>query len=95
LGHQTWHQVYGYAGLGADACARHEARAFVARYQGKDILFLSSKCDYEAFVKKFGRVEEFDETSEYSDWTFWTYARRAREIFGPPGEPIIQQLSGH
>jgi hypothetical protein len=76
-------------------CARHGARVFVARYQGKDFPFLSAKFDYEAFMRRFGRVEEFDETSEYGDWTFWTFARRAREIFGPRGEPVIRQLSRH
>jgi hypothetical protein len=46
---------------------RHEVRAFVARYPGKGIDFLMENFKIEAFVKKFGRVEDFDLNSEYQD----------------------------
>jgi Reverse transcriptase (RNA-dependent DNA polymerase) len=74
---------------------RYEVNAFVARYPGKSIDFLIDNFDVEAFIKKFGRVEDFDANSEYQDWTFWTYARRAAQEFGPRGQPILQQLRSH
>jgi hypothetical protein len=74
---------------------RHEVRAFVARYPGKDIDFLVRNFRIEEFVKKFGRVEDFDLNSEYQEWTFWTYARRAARQFGPRGQPIYHQMRGH
>ena len=74
---------------------RHEVRAFVARYPGKGIDFLMDNFKTEDFIKKFGRVEDFDLNSEYQDWTFWTYARRAAREFGTRGQPIYRQMSGH
>jgi hypothetical protein len=74
---------------------RHEVRAFVARYPGKGIDFLMENFEIEAFIKRFGRVEDFDLNSEYQDWTFWTYARRAARDFGARGQPIYRQMRGH
>ncbi len=74
---------------------RHEVRAFVARYPGKDIGFLLAKFKLEDFVGRFGRVEDFDLNSEYQDWTFWTYAHRAAREFGTEGQPIYRQMRGH
>ena len=74
---------------------RHEVRAFVARYPGKSADFLVDNFNVEAFMKKFGRVEDYDSNSEYKDWTFWTYARRAARQFGPRGLPIYRQIRGH
>jgi hypothetical protein len=71
---------------------RHEVRAFVARYPGKDINFLLSNFKVDDFVTHFGRVEDFDLSSDYKDWTFWTYARRAAEEFGVTGQPIFLQM---
>jgi hypothetical protein len=71
---------------------RHEVRAFVARYPGKDIEFLLTNFKVEEFFSRFGRVEDFDLNSDYQDWTFWTYARRAAEEFGRPGQPIYRQM---
>ena len=68
---------------------RHQVNAFVARYPGKTIDFLIENFDIEAFIRKFGRVEDFDANSEYQDWTFWTYARRAADEFGPKGHPYL------
>ena len=75
--------------------ARRSARAFVARYPGKDITFLNENFDIEAFVKKFGRVENFENNPSYRTWTFWTYARRAANVFGQKGQPIHRQLRKH
>jgi len=74
---------------------RHEVRAFVARYPGKDLEWLMSNFNVEEFVKNFGRVEEFDKSMSCENWTFWTYARRAHKVFGPPGNNIIHQLKRH
>lgn len=74
---------------------RHEVRAFVARYPGKSKEFLLDKFDLEGFVKRFGRIEDFDPDSDAEDWTFWTYARRAAQDFGSRGKPIYKQLRGH
>ena len=75
--------------------ARRSASAFVSRYPGKDLDFLIDNFDIESFVKKFGRVEDFDKSSDYRTWTFWTYARRAAEVFGEQGRPIHRQLRRH
>ena len=75
--------------------ARRSTRAFVARYPGKDITFLKQKYDVDTFVKKFGRVEDFEENPSYRTWTFWTYARRAAKVFGQKGHPIHRQLRNH
>lgn len=75
--------------------ARRAANYFVARYPGKDISFLVENFDIDAFMKKFGRVEDFENHPEYRAWTFWTYAKRAADIFGPQGQPIHRQLRKH
>lgn len=75
--------------------ARRSASAFVARYPGKDIAFLIENFDVDAFVKRFGRVEGFENNRDYRTWTFWTYARRAAEIFGQKGQPTHRQLRRH
>jgi len=75
--------------------ARRSASAFVARYPGKDLDFLIENFDVESFVKKFGRVEDFDKSPDYRTWTFWTYARRAAEVFGEQGRPIHRQIRRH
>lgn len=75
--------------------ARRAADAFVARYPGKDITFLIENFDIELFTKKFGRVEDFDNSPDYRTWTFWTYAKRAADIFGRKGQPIHRQLRKH
>jgi len=74
---------------------RHEARAFVARYPGKSIDFLIDTFNFEGFVARFGRVEDFDPHASHEDWTFWTYARRAAKEFGPVAQPIYHQVNGH
>jgi Reverse transcriptase (RNA-dependent DNA polymerase) len=74
---------------------RHEARALVARYPGKDLRFLQSAFDLNDFAQRFGRVEGFDSNTDYRDWTFWTYARRSAEIFGTRGTHILRQLRNH
>ncbi|MDR3440857.1 reverse transcriptase domain-containing protein [Telmatospirillum sp.] len=74
---------------------RHEARAFVARYPGKTIDFLTDNFNIEAFIARFGRVEDFDPQTSHGEWTFWTYARRAASEFGLIGQPIYGQISRH
>lgn len=73
--------------------ARYEARAFLKRYNGKDLDFLIDHFNYKEFEGRFGRVEDFENVCEYRQWTFWTYARRAANIFGQPGRKILKQLS--
>ena len=69
--------------------------ACIFSYPGKDIDFLVEKFDVEAFVKRFGRVEDFDNSPDYRNWTFWTYARRAAKLFGQNGRPIQRQIRRH
>jgi hypothetical protein len=72
----------------ADSCSR--------RYPGKDALALKSTFNYEEFIKRFGRVEDFAESrKDYKKWTFWTYATRAVKEFGTIGKPILHQLRKH
>lgn len=73
------------------SAARRAANA--RRYPDKDALQLTSLFNYQLFVKKFGRVEDFFEKGhEYHNWTFWTYAKRAIDVMFPLGRPIQNQL---
>ena len=74
---------------------RRAASALVARYPGKDFDFLIKSFDEAAFIQRFGRVEDFDNSPDYRTWTFWTYARRAAGVFGSRGMPILRQLRQH
>jgi hypothetical protein len=74
---------------------RQAAYAHISRYHGKSLSFLINSFDLDRFVQDFGRVEGFDSNTEYQDWTFWTYAKRAGEIFGLMGSPILRQLRNH
>jgi hypothetical protein len=71
------------------------AHGIVARYPGKDKVFLISRFNLDKFMQHFGRVEDFEENRDYRKWTFWTYARRAGEVMGPLARPIFGQLSRH
>lgn len=73
----------------------HEVRSFIARYPGKDREFLLSNFNVEELIKKFGRVEDFDDSKTCEDWTFWTYARRAADVFGENGRNILMQVKNH
>jgi hypothetical protein len=75
--------------------ARAAAYKHVARYDGKDIDYLLERFNVEDFTKKFGRVEDFEDDGDYRSWTFWTYARRAAEVFGSIGQPILRQITEH
>jgi Reverse transcriptase (RNA-dependent DNA polymerase) len=76
--------------------ARRDAEACARRYPDKNLQQLKILFNYERLIKKFGRVEEFDATDrEYRKWTFWTYAKRASQVFGVPGRPILRQLRKH
>ncbi|SHK32154.1 Reverse transcriptase (RNA-dependent DNA polymerase) [Roseomonas rosea] len=74
---------------------RKEAMTFIRRYPGKDVEFMVKNFNVDQFVKRFGRVEDFDHSSECEDWTFWTYARRAQKAFGTRGIKIMHQLKRH
>ena len=74
---------------------QHEARALVARFPGKGAGFLTVHFDLDKFVQKFGRVEDFDANTDWRNWTFWSYARRAADLFGDRGRPILRQVRGH
>ena len=77
------------------ATHRH-VRACIRRHPKLDASGIKSRFDCNALIKNFGRVEDFGEHSaDYRSWTFWTYARRAAEIFGATGQPILRQLSRH
>lgn len=73
---------------------RREAIMLVKRFPGKSLKFLQSKINSEEIEKRYGRVEGFDPKNA-KNWTFWTYARRATEVFGPVGRPILNQVRGY
>jgi hypothetical protein len=76
--------------------ARRDATVLAKRYPDKNAEQLRSLFNYERLISQFGRVEDFGEKQrDYRNWTFWTYARRASEIFGPLGKPILRQLRRH
>lgn len=76
--------------------ARRDANAAARRYPDKDAPALRTLFNYERLIKRFGKVEDFEEKQhEYRNWTFWTYANRASKIFGPLGKPILRQLRNY
>jgi len=72
--------------------ARSYADATVRRYPGKDYAELCRTFNFEQFIKKFGRVENFEPKSAKSQWTFWTYVSRSTAVFGPQGKTITSQV---
>lgn len=66
--------------------------ALVARYPGKDGAFILAQFDVDRFMRRYGRVEEFDENAAYNEWTFWSYASRSVEVMGEYSLPIYRQL---
>lgn len=75
--------------------ARRQAAKHVARFHGKDKVWLNDNFDFHDFEKRFGRVRDFESVTTNRGWTFWTYAKRAAERFGDLGKPIIKQVSGY
>jgi hypothetical protein len=76
--------------------ARRSAIREVRRYPDKDAAYLKNNFDYERLIERFGKVQDFiDKHDEYRSWTFWTYAKRAYEVLGPIGGPILRQLRRH
>ena len=72
------------------------ADSYARRYPDKDAGTLKLMFNYEEFIKRFGRVEDFAESrKDYKKWTFWTYATRAVKEFGMIGKPILRQLRKH
>lgn len=74
--------------------ARAVAHGLAARYPGRTADFVFRQLDLNAFMKKFGRVEDFEGNEDYALWTFWSYAKKAAQVFGPVGTQIFQQLKG-
>lgn len=72
--------------------ARGYADATVKRYPGKGYAELCALFNFEEFMKKFGRVENFEPSSAKSHWTFWTYVTRSTAVFGPRGKTISAQV---
>lgn len=73
--------------------SRRMAMTCARRYPNKEVSDIKKIFSYEALLKKYGKVEGFKERSvDYKNWTFWTYVRRASEVMGPLGLPIIGQL---
>jgi hypothetical protein len=48
-----------------------------------------------AIFQKYGRIEEFDDSSDYNRWNFLTYAKRAATIMQPLNNIIIHQLRNY
>lgn len=72
--------------------AKREAYAAVRRYPNKDEQQLLAAFKFEDFMKRFGRVENFENVTDPRRWTFWTYVTKAREIFGSEYEAIGRQM---
>ncbi|OWJ55908.1 reverse transcriptase domain-containing protein [Inquilinus limosus] len=77
------------------SAAKVVARKQVKRYKNKDLKYLLEKFDHSAFMKRYGRVLDFEVESDYRDWTFWTYAKRSIDTFGALGSPISNQLRNY
>lgn len=76
--------------------ARRDANTCARQHPTKGSDDLKAIFNYERLIKRFGKVEDFQEKQEdVKSWTFWTYARRAADIFGPLGSPILGQLKRH
>ncbi len=76
--------------------ARRAANIFVQKNPKMDAGALLKNFNYEELIKRFGKVEGFQEKKgEFRNWTFWTYAKRASEVFGDQGSPILKQLKRH
>lgn len=73
--------------------ARAVARAHVRRYSDRTPGELLASFDYDSFVRRFGKVEDFEDfANDKRKWTFWTYANKAMQIAGKRGRPIRRQL---
>lgn len=73
----------------AAGIAANSRRRFVGKTDGE----IWDLVDKEAFLRRFGRVEDFEEKANCpQEWTFWTYARRSSELFGSQGKPIMGQM---
>lgn len=73
--------------------ARRQAVATVKRYPNKKQDELFALFNFEEFVKKFGRVESFENAASKKNWTFWTYVKRSCKEFDPMGSKIGKQAS--
>lgn len=73
-----------------------EAFKTVTRYQDKNVNYLIDNYNYEDFLKRFGKVENFAESqsedNNFKTWTFFTYVKRASKVFGKQGSPIRLQI---
>lgn len=73
--------------------ARAVAHRHVRRYGDRSVPELLSSFNYEGFISRFGKVEDFEDyVDDKRRWTFWTYATKAMKIAGPRGTPIRKQL---
>ncbi|MRG72352.1 reverse transcriptase [Alphaproteobacteria bacterium HT1-32] len=75
-------------------CVKREAIHLVSRYPGKDYKYLRPILKTELIVRKFGKVEDFDQFTDKKKWTFWTYIKRAEKIFGAESK-IHHQVKGY
>ena len=73
--------------------ARRQARKHVETNPTLDEAQLLEAFNYEAFYKRFGRVEKFEEfESEKRSWTFWTYFQRILKVLPKRSEAIKRQM---
>lgn len=72
--------------------ARIRAAEHKRRYSNRSSKELIDSFNFDDLFQSFMRVEEFDKSKSVKSWTFWTYARRASEVFGARGKPILKQL---
>lgn len=73
-----------------------EAYKTVSRYKDKNAQYLIRNYNYEDFLKRFGKVENFaglqTADNNFKTWTFFTYVKRASKVFGELGSPIRPQI---
>ena len=72
--------------------AKGIARGFAISHPDKTATEIISTFNYSNFSQRFSR-KQADKLSpdDYSTWTFYSYLKRASEIFGAKGTPILPQ----
>ena len=80
-----------------------EAFRHVKRHTEKNLDWLLERTPLGEIKQKFLRVEDFEDIwdlskkagkSPFASMTFWSYAKRAEEVFGRSGSPIMKQIRG-
>ncbi|MEM8590049.1 MAG: reverse transcriptase domain-containing protein [Pseudomonadota bacterium] len=72
--------------------AKAVARGFAAAHPDLNASEILSRFNYSEFSQRFSRVDpDALSPDDYGTWTFYSYLKRASEIFGSQGAPILPQ----